>query len=184
MTVKMKTIGLRAVLIGICFAALVVVAGAVSLVNLIRNGWVIFGPSGLTVFSFLDLLPYSLVSLYQLTFCGYPFLFPIIVFFTWLATRSLLRNSTIRDGKNQLMLAVWLSLTIAVSPFILAAIIDFSSTLIENGFDGGRGSKYELVASSLLLVESIILIVLMGLLARLMVRNSQNLQPKLVEDVK
>jgi hypothetical protein len=180
----MKTIALRAIFIGLCFAALIIIAGAVSLMNLIKMGWVMFGPSGLTVFSFLSLLPYSLVSLYQLTFCGYPILLLGIVLFTWLATRSLLRNSMIRDGKNQLMIAVWLSLTVSASPFLLAAMIDFSNTLIENGIDGNRGSKYELAAALLLFVESIILIVLMGLLSRLLVRNNQNLQPRLIEDVK
>jgi len=88
-----------------------------------------------------------------------------------------------QDGKNQVMVAVWLSLIIAISPFILAALIDFVGTLIANGLNGSRGSKYELVASLLLFLESMVLIFLMGLLARLSMRKNRNLKIPAVEEV-
>jgi len=179
----MRNLLLRSSLVGFCFGIINWLVGFIALYLLMESGSIRLGPNGFTLIGLLYLVPYALVYTYQITFCGFPFLFLIVAIITWLVTRNVVRKSSMQDGKNQVMVAVWLSLIIAISPFILAALIDFVGTLIANGLNGSRGSKYELVASLLLFLESMVLIFLMGLLARLSMRKNRNLKIPAVEEV-
>jgi len=106
-------------------------------------------------------------------------LFPVLVAtiarITWRQTGDLLINLNTKEAKKQVMISVWVSTAIATLPFLLLTLSLFVASVTTPG--GGAGSGMAQFLSMLCMFWNLLIILAIGLIARLWIKNEKTNQP-------
>ncbi len=161
----MKTVLSRSSLIG--FTAMIVVAMVVFAIGAFYS-LAEPGQESLLGMVYMAWLPISMLSPVAL-----PVLILIVALITWQLTRNLSTAADVKEGKKRLMVSVWVSTGLATIPCLLLtlALLIGSLTAIPGDGADASGLGMAMFFSMICLFWNVFLVLLIGFLARLLVRE-------------
>ena len=106
---------------------------------------------------------------------GLPVLVSLTALITWLRTRELSMAMNPGDAKRRMMISAWVSTTIATLPILLLSLsmLVLSLTTPPTNPGDGAGLGMAIFFSMLCVFWNVILIITIGLLARLLIKNEK-----------
>lgn len=166
----MKTYLIRSIFLGVIVMVLSIIPIAILTVLQFESSM-----------GFGDVIYMAWFSMSQPSVVCSPLLLVIITWVVWSQIKKTSADIGLSEAKKQLMISVWVSTTIAVSPLLLLSLfllIDSVTTKPTNGGDA-TGLGMAMFFSASCLFYNLFLVLIIGLLARLLVKkeNTETFSP-------
>ena len=128
------------------------------------------GPGQESLFGMVYMAWYPIAMLSPIAL---PALIAIVALITWQSTRNLSSTTDVKEGKKRLMVSVWVSASLATVPCLLLTLALLVGSLTTPPGDGADASGLGMAMffSMICLFWNLFLVLLIGFLARLLVRE-------------